>query len=87
MRDLWQAAGLEASETRVIRIPVEFADFDDLWSSIDMPVGPLGVFISKMSVDAKAQFRERLREQLPAAADGRIAYEAVANAVKGRAPE
>jgi hypothetical protein len=30
--------------------------------------------------------RNRLREQLPTAPDGRIAYEAIANAVKGRLP-
>src|SRR5262245_44064435 len=38
LRNLWQAAGLDAVETNVIRIAVEFADFDDLWSSVDMPV-------------------------------------------------
>jgi SAM-dependent methyltransferase len=84
MRNLWQAAGLQSVETRVIRIPVEFADFDDLWNSIDLPAGPLGMFLGKMSADAKEQFRTRLREQLPPAADGRITYEAIANAVKGR---
>jgi SAM-dependent methyltransferase len=84
MRDFWHAAGLQSVDTRVIRISVEFADFDDLWSSIDMPVGPVGVFISKLSAGARQEFRTRLREQLPPAADGRIIYEATANAVKGR---
>src|SRR5262249_17888052 len=86
MRAFWQAAGLEGVETTVIRIPITFAGFDDLWSSVDVPVGPLGNFISKMTADAKAQFRARLREQLPAAADGRIVYEATANGVRGRVP-
>jgi SAM-dependent methyltransferase len=84
MQELWQAAGLQDVETRVIRIAVEFAGFDDLWSSIDLPAGPLGMFLRKMSADAREQFRARLREQLPAAGDGRIAYEATANAIKGR---
>jgi hypothetical protein len=32
------------------------------------------------------QLKARLREQLPIAADGRIAYEAFANAVRGIVP-
>ena len=31
MRDLWQKAGLTSIETRVIRVPVVYADFDDFW--------------------------------------------------------
>jgi hypothetical protein len=34
----------------------------------------------------REKYKQRLREILPIAADGRIAYEAVANAAKGRAP-
>jgi SAM-dependent methyltransferase len=87
MQDLWKAARLEAVDTRVIRIPVVFADFDDFWKSHDASAGPLGNFISRMSPDAKERLRARLREQLPVAADGRITYEACANAVRGRVPE
>ena len=86
MRELWHAARLEAIDTRPIRIPVVYSDFDDLWASHDVPVGPLGKFISAMSPAAKEQLRTRLREQLPAGPDGRITYEACANAVKGRVP-
>jgi hypothetical protein len=39
-----------------------------------------------MSPDEIDQLKRRLREQLPIAADGSIAYEAFANAVKGRVP-
>jgi len=37
-----------------------------------------------MPPDAREQLRARVREQLPAATEGRIAYESFANAVKGR---
>jgi hypothetical protein len=37
-----------------------------------------------MSPSEKEQLKVRLREQLPIATDGRIAYESFANAVKGR---
>ena len=33
MHGFWEMAGLEAIETRVIRIPVRYADFDDFWDS------------------------------------------------------
>jgi SAM-dependent methyltransferase len=84
MRELWERAGLTSVETRVIRIPVVFSDFDDFWDSTIVPVGPLGNFLQELSPAARERLRARLREQLPASSDGRIAYEAFANAVKGR---
>ena len=39
-----------------------------------------------MSPNEKEQLKAKLREQLPIAADGTIAYEAFANAVKGKVP-
>ena len=73
-------------ESCVIRIPVTFSDFDDFWESYAGPIGPIGAFIKSLSSGEKEQMRARAREQLPIAADGRIAYEAFANAVKGRVP-
>jgi hypothetical protein len=77
-------AGLEAIDTRVIRISVAFADFEDFWNSNTVPVGPQGKLIQGMSPSARMQLRTRLREHLPIASDGRIVYESFANAVKGR---
>jgi hypothetical protein len=85
MRGLWQAAGLAEVETRVIRIEVSFADFDDFWGTVSQPIGPHGKAIAAMAPEVRQQVRERLRERMPAA-DGRIEYEAFANAVKGRVP-
>jgi SAM-dependent methyltransferase len=87
MRDLWNEAGLQAVETRVIRIPVAYRDFDDFWDSNSAPVGPQGKAIARMSAGDLLRLRERLREMVPATPDGHISYEAVANAVKGRVPE
>ncbi len=84
MHALWEDAGLESIETRVIRIPVVYADFDDFWNSNSVPVGPQGKAIANMAPGAREQLRGRVREQLSATADGRIAYESFANAVKGR---
>jgi SAM-dependent methyltransferase len=84
MRALWEDAGLESIESRVIRIPVAYSDFDDFWDSNSVPVGPQGKAIREMSATARAQLRARVREQLLVGSDGRIAYESFANAVKGR---
>jgi ubiquinone/menaquinone biosynthesis C-methylase UbiE len=84
MRTLWEDAGLELIESRVIRIPVVYSDFDDFWDSNSVPVGPPGKAIQEMSATARRQLRARLREQLLVGSDGPITYESFANAVKGR---
>ena len=86
MQAFWLAAGLQSVETRVIRIPVAYSSFDDFCDSNLVPIGPSGQIIGAMSPKEKDQFKARLREQLPIAADGTIAYEAFANAVKGKVP-
>jgi ubiquinone/menaquinone biosynthesis C-methylase UbiE len=86
MEALWRGAGLQAVETTVIRIPVTFSSFDDFCESSLVPIGPAGQVIGKMSPGELEQLKARLREQLPIATDGSIAYEAFANAVKGRVP-
>src|SRR5262245_56163697 len=86
MLNLWKTAGLESVETRVIRIPTVYSDFDDFWDSNVVPIGPQGKIIVGMSASAKEEFRRRLRDHLPAPSEGRIVYESLANAVKGRVP-
>lgn len=86
MQAFWRDAGLQAVETTVIRIRVAFADFDDFWESSTAPVGPSGKTFTQMTPATRAQLKARLREHLPIADDGSIAYEAFANAVKGRVP-
>jgi SAM-dependent methyltransferase len=87
MQDIWTAAGLQAVETRAIRIPVAFTNLDDFWTSNIVPIGPQGMLYRQMSPEELLRLREVLSKQLPIAADGRIAYEAVANCVKGRVPQ
>jgi hypothetical protein len=84
MQKAWETAGLSSVQTRVIRIPVTYASFDDFWDSNSVPIGPQGKLIDAMSKDAQEQLRTRVRERLPASSDGHITYEAFANAVKGR---
>jgi hypothetical protein len=65
---------------------VSFLSFDDFWDSNTVPVGPSGKALSELSPNAREQLKVRVREGLPIAADGSIAYEAFANAVKGVVP-
>jgi SAM-dependent methyltransferase len=86
MRGVWEEAGLQSIETQVIRIPVVYSAFDDFWESNSAPAGPSGKVIHDLPSSARSLLRTNLREQLPTRSDGRIAYQAFANAVKGRVP-
>jgi SAM-dependent methyltransferase len=86
LQELWRNAGLEAIETRAIKIAVEHPDFDEYWSSVSVPVGPAGAVIKRMSTAERQELRARLRERSMIAPDGRVAFEALANAIKGRVP-
>ena len=83
MEDLWEKAGLKYIDTRVIRIPVVYSDFDDFWDSNTVLIGPQGKLIARMSTSEREQLRTDLRDRLPTASDGRIVYKSFANAVKG----
>lgn len=83
---LWQQAGLESIETRVIRIPIEFANFEDWWDTHSASGGPAAAVISKLPAPDRERLRARVEETVPKAADGRITYSAHANAIKGRVP-
>ena len=86
MQALWQEAGLQSIETRQIRIPVTYSSFEDFCESNLVPIGPAGQILKSLSSAEIEQLKDRLREILPIAADGRIAYEAFANAIKGKVP-
>jgi SAM-dependent methyltransferase len=86
MHKIWSEAGLTAIDTAVIRIEVAYSGFDDFWQSCNVPVGPSGNAVANLSPLKRDELKEYLRRNLPVAADGRIVYEAFANAVKGRVP-
>lgn len=85
LRDLWTGAGLEAIETREITVRRTFADFDDFWMT-KMKSASLGPMVAKMAASDVEMLKSRVRARLPADSEGRITYEARANAIKGRRP-
>ncbi len=85
MRDLWAGAELRAIETREIDVRRSFVDFEDYWTTVTG--GPsVGPSLAAMAPDDLALLKAKVRARLPADADGRIAYSARANAIKGRVP-
>jgi SAM-dependent methyltransferase len=86
MRAIWQQAGITSLDMEVIRIQVAFSSFDDFWESNSVPVGPAGKALADLPPVEKERLKTHVRGRLPIAGDGSIAYEAFANAVKGRAP-
>jgi ubiquinone/menaquinone biosynthesis C-methylase UbiE len=87
MLAIWKNAGLVSIDTRVIRILTHYANFDDFWNANTIGVGPLGKAFNEMTASVKGQLRTRLSEQVAIGPDGRVTYEAFANAVKGRKPD
>lgn len=84
LQQLWRSANFDQIATRAIHIPVEFADFNEFWNSITAPGGPAGKTIAEMSPNSRQDLRKALQERTRVMADGRVAYEACANAIKGR---
>jgi ubiquinone/menaquinone biosynthesis C-methylase UbiE len=85
LRELWADAGLDAIETRQIEVERTFDDFEDFWTTTLLIPTLAPTFAAMPSKDAEL-LKTRVRERLPADADGRITYGARANAVKGRMP-
>jgi SAM-dependent methyltransferase len=84
LEELWRRAGFVEIGTRTIDILVEFAGFDEFWDTMTLPVGHAGTAIARLSPDSRARLRSALRELTPLTSDGRVVYEARANAIKGR---
>ena len=77
--------GLEAVEAREITVSRTFADFDDFWTATRTTPGVVSIITDMSSGDIE-RLQAGLRQRLSSDADGRIAYTARANAVKGHLP-
>lgn len=55
--DQWQAVGLEAIDVSGIVVSVPYRDFDDLWGSVLLGVGPLGSYIAAIEDDQREKVR------------------------------
>lgn len=80
---LFEGAGLAAVQTKAIDIATPFRDFDDYWSPFLGGTGAAPGYVVSLTEERRAALRERLRERLPASADGGISLMARALAIRG----
>ena len=83
---LFAGAGLDDIATRAIEVTHAFKDFDTFWRTQTPLMHPVGKLVAAMSEADRAALMAAVRAQVPAGPDGKIAYAARANAVKGRVP-
>lgn len=76
-------AGLGDVATSAIEVPLRFTGFDDYWTPFLGAQGPAPGYVASLDNEHRDALRERLRERLPAAADGSITLTARAWAVRG----
>ena len=86
IRALFQGAGLERIETRIIDVCLAYEDFEDFWKAQTPGYAPTTKVIAALSEGDRTRLKRAVREQLPAAPGGRIEYFARANAIKARVP-
>lgn len=80
---LFAGAGVRDVEVRAIDVATPFRDFDDFWSPFLGGQGPAPGYAMALDDARRDALRERIRAALPIAADGSIALEARAWAVRG----
>jgi SAM-dependent methyltransferase len=83
LRALFTNGGLGDVSVAALDLPMPLRSFDDYWEPFLGGAGPAPVYVANLEETARSALRERLRERLPTAADGSIALEARAWAVRG----
>jgi SAM-dependent methyltransferase len=81
---LFGDAGLDDVRATAIDVATRFTGFDDFWRPFLAGVGPAPAYAMSLDDAARSALRERLRNRLPAGADGSIPLLARAWAVRGR---
>jgi SAM-dependent methyltransferase len=84
LAERFRAAGLRRVETRAIDVPTVFRDFADYWTPFLGGQGPAPGYAMSLSEEQRDALRERIRANLPFAADGTIPLTARAWAVRGQ---
>jgi len=78
-------AGLEDVETAALDVSGSYRDFDELWGSFLLGVGPAGQHLLSLPDETRDAIRDEYRRRL-GEPDGGFTLEARASAVRGRAP-
>jgi SAM-dependent methyltransferase len=82
LRATLERAGLRDIAVTRIEATGGYRDFDDYWAVQTMTFHPVGKGVAALDDARRAELREVMSKMLPAAADGRVAYEVRAVAFK-----
>jgi len=80
---LFRAAGASQVDVSSITVPMQFRDFDDLWSPFLGGQGPAPTYILTLPEEERSALREQLRRLVAAKGDGQIHLSAKAWFVRG----
>ncbi len=86
LEKLFASAELEEVEVKPIDIPTPFANFDDYWQPFLGGQGPAPAYAMSLDEMARVRLKDRIRERMPAAANGSISLTARAWAVRASVP-
>ena len=82
---LGRDAGLDDVETASLDVSSSYEDFDELWSSFMLGVGPGGEYLLSLPPETQGAIRDEYRRVIGDPSGG-FTLEARATAVRGRAP-
>jgi len=82
LEKLFAQAGLVGVDVKPVDVPTPFATFDDYWQPFLGGQGPAPAYAMSLDETRRGRLRDRLRQRLPAAADGSINLTARAWAVR-----
>ncbi len=83
---LWRERGFEDVEAGPLEVSTDYENFDELWDSFLLGVGPAGEYVTSLPVDRQAALREEYHRRL-GQPSGSFTLGARAWAVRGRVPE
>jgi hypothetical protein len=83
--ELFRASGLGEVGTMALDVATDYEDFDELWSTFLLGVGPSGQYAAGLEPDAQEAVREDFRRRLDLPA-GSFTLSARSWAVRGRIP-
>jgi hypothetical protein len=84
--ELWQTQGLDQVEVEALEVSADYDDFDDLWETVLLGVGPSGEYATSRDERGREALREEYKRRL-GDPEGSITLPARAWAVRGVVPE
>jgi SAM-dependent methyltransferase len=82
---LWRELGFEKVEARFLEVSSDYRDFDELWDTFQLGVGPAGEYVVSLEPDAHAALRDEYRRRLGEPTGG-LTLRARSSAVRGSVP-